>query len=363
MDLVIFGAQAIALGAFEALENLCPKRKVRCFLVSKLDYNLPELRQLPVKELSAFSGEIAPEEKKNMEVLIATPENVQEEIEEELESYGFCQHRRLDSEHWAKLMELYYVRRGRFLPLAALPVGVHEAYVRIFAARSHKDKVLREQCPLPDYYSPIQAGAALCDTCLASLSDDTGGNISAKNGNYSELTVLYWIWKNRLGDMGMAEESRRQYYGLAQYRRSLLLDSDDLFRIVDNEVDVVLPYPMPYEPNMNAHHERYLKETDWAVLLEVLAERYPDYAEGFGEILGQSYMYNYNIILARKRVLREYCEWLFSILEQVERRSTPRGSARSDRYLGYMGEALETLYFFHNRDRLNIVHTGCKFLL
>lgn len=363
MELVIFGAQAIALGTFEALESLCPERKIRCFLVSELDYNPPVLRQLPVKELPVFSGEIGPEEKKNIEVLIATPENVQEEIEEKLENYGFCQHRRLDSERWAKLMELYYVRGGRFRPLAALPVGVREAYVRVFSARSHKDRVLREQCPLPDYYSPIQAGAALCDMCLAALSDDTGENISVKNGNYSELTVLYWIWKNKLGDVGLPEENRNQYYGLAQYRRRLLLEPDDLFRIVDNAVDVVLPYPMPYEPDINAHHERYLKRTDWEVLLEVLREQCPDYADGFGEILKQPYMYNYNIILARKQVLREYCGWLFPILEQVERRSIPQGSERSDRYLGYMGEMLETLYFFHNRDRLNIVHIGCKFLL
>ena len=77
----------------------------------------------------------------------------------------------------------------------------------------------------------------------------------------------------------------------------------------------------------------------------------------------QQYFYNYNIILARKDVLAEYCQWLFPILERVEQLSKPRGWERQDRYIGYMGETLETLYFMTNKDKLNIVHTGCRFLL
>ncbi len=56
------------------------------------------------------------------------------------------------------------------------------------------------------------------------------------------------------------------------------------------------------------------------------------------------------------------CEWLFPILERVEELSVPRGSERADRYIGYMGETLETLYFMANSNKLNIVHTECKLL-
>ena len=68
------------------------------------------------------------------------------------------------------------------------------------------------------------------------------------------------------------------------------------------------------------------------------------------------------MILGKKSVLRDYCEWLFPILERVEERSVPKGSERADRYIGYMGETLETLYFMKNRDCLNIVHTDCRML-
>ena len=56
------------------------------------------------------------------------------------------------------------------------------------------------------------------------------------------------------------------------------------------------------------------------------------------------------------------CEWLFPILERVEELSVPRGSERADRYIGYMGETLETLYFMANSNKLNIVHTEFKLL-
>ena len=66
------------------------------------------------------------------------------------------------------------------------------------------------------------------------------------------------------------------------------------------------------------------------------------------------------MILAKKTILRDYCEWLFPILERTEELSVPKGKDRSDRYIGYMGETLETLYFMKNADKLNIVQTGCK---
>ena len=47
------------------------------------------------------------EEKKDYEVIIGTPENVQPEIEEILESYGFRNHSRMTSERWDELMKMF----------------------------------------------------------------------------------------------------------------------------------------------------------------------------------------------------------------------------------------------------------------
>lgn len=363
MNLAIYGAQGYALGTYEAIRTLYPKREIFCFLVTYMDGNAPNLGGIPVRELAAYAEGMGADEKRDIEILIATPEQAQPDIEEILENYGFRHHRRLTFARWAEMMKLFHARLGKFLPLAALPIGCNMPFVRMYMAKSHVDKPLRDNSHLLDYVFPIQAGAACCDVRVADLVDNTGDHISDRNRNYCELTVLYWIWKNKLNRNGMIEGAAGQYYGLCQYRRMFELNEDDLLRLVDNDVDVVLPYPLPYEPNIHAHHERYLKEADWQVLVEIIGEQQPEYGKALTEILSQRYLYNYNVILAKKHVLREYCEWLFPILMAVEERSTPKGSERCDRYLGYMGETLETLYFMRNAGRLNVVHTECRLMV
>lgn len=187
--------------------------------------------------------------------------------------------------------------------------------------------------------------------------------------HWTDLTIALFLW--------ISSEKQRvseKPFGFGQYRRMLEFSSDDLLRLIDNDVDVVLPYPMPYEPNIHAHHERYIKDSDWKALLQALAELQPEYISVFEEVLSQPYLYNYNVILAKKSVLRDYCSWLLPILMRTEELTD--GAHRSDRYIGYMAETLETLYFMRNSERLreqygeghgqkygkklNVVHTGCR---
>ena len=191
MDLIIFGAQAIALGAYQALKNLYPQREIRCFLVSHLGNNPPVLEGMPVTELSAFARQLSQEEKDQIEILIATPENIMEEIEQALEHQGFSHHARLTSSRWSQLMSYHYLCGKEYLPLSALPVGCRKPVIRMFMAKFHKDKPLTEAYQLPLWITPIQVGAALCGERVAELLDSDGMNISVKNVNYSELTALY----------------------------------------------------------------------------------------------------------------------------------------------------------------------------
>ena len=360
-EIVIYGAQGMALGAYEAVSKLCPDREIPCFLVTSKGNNADLLAGVPVLELAKFVQTLSQEEKDQKEVLIATPENVMPEIENCLQMYGLRHYTRLDSLRWAELMGYYYVREGRFMPLRALPIGTVEAKIRMYMAKFYKDKPLTSSFGMPDWIVPIQVGAALCEERVADLIDCEGEHISYKNVNYSELTALYWLWKNVL--VAQEKQGEEQYFGLCHYRRILDLSEEDCLRLSDNNVDVVLPYPMPYDPDIEEHHKRYLKDVDWQALHTALKELAPEYADIFPNVLKQTYFYNYNIMLARKEVLFDYCEWLFPILERIEELSVPKGKDRSDRYVGYMGETLATLYFMVNCDKFKIVHAGCRFLV
>lgn len=358
--LAIYGAQGIALGAYQAIRELYPARKVECFVVSRRGDNAAHLAGLAVVELSAYAGALSEKEKTQVQLLIATPESVMGEIEKSLDEKGLTCHVRLTWERFAMLQSHYHGRRKKFLPLSALPVGWHRAGLLVFQVRTDKDKTLTEPYEPPRWLLPIQAGAIRRKEQVAELLDCEGEHISEKNGNYCELTALYFIWKNELSGPRAADENA--YVGLCHYRRMLELTEDDILRLADNDVDAVLPFPLPYEPNMGAHHRRYLSEGDWEAMLRALGELQPAYVPALSRIETEPYLYNYNIIVAKKRVLWEYCSWLFPLLARIEELSIPRGSERRDRYIGYLGESLCTLYFMANKERLTIVHAGCRFL-
>lgn len=353
MELVIYGAKSLALGMYCAIHKLYAEYPIRCFLVSSLVGNPELLAGLPVKEIKSFSNEV---NKEDVHVLIGTPEDIHPEIIEQLKKYGFCHYTCMDSRREAILMEKYFSKMGMFCSIHSLPKGGGRADLEIFMAKSCKDRPLSNPFGFRIGVYPLQVGAELTEVRIADFQDNTGENISAKNGNYCELTALYWIWKNRL--TGESINDAGVYYGLFQYRRILDISEDDLQRMKGNNVDAILQFPTLHEPDIREHHARYVRKSDWEAVLQALKELQPGQVEAFRKILEQPYFYNYNLIIAKGDVLEKYCSWLFPILERIEELSTPRGWERCDRYIGYLGESLMTLYFLYHQSDLKIYHTG-----
>ena len=346
--IMIYGAQSIALGAALAVQALYPECRLIGFLVSSLENNPVRLADLPVIELHSLK-------EKDIHVLIATPEDTHAAIIKLLHEHGITSYTCLDWEKEETLMKEYYERKGKF---PAIQCSQKQEYIaEVYMAKFNKDKPLKTDGGIPDWLIPIQVGAALTDQKVADIRDDSGENISKKNRNYCELTALYWIWKNRLNAPDCAA-----YSGVFHYRRFLNLSDRDMEQMKQEGVDVVLPFPTVHGPDISEHHARYIKEMDWEAMRQALYELQPQYAERLQGILKQPYLYNYNIIVAKKEVLKGYCEWLFPILERTEELSNPKGWERADRYIGYLGENLLTLYFLSQKE-LKIRHVGRKMLV
>lgn len=360
MNLVIYGAQGVALGAYNAIKIIWPNLMIDCFLVTKRGNNAYTLGGLQVRELGEYVLCLTDAKKNDTLVLIGTPEENMGAIEGRLDTAGLHNYVRLDSIRWAKLQELAFIKNEVFVPLVAYLPGVKMPNICIFKMVHEKDKQLKLAYKDPKYVEKLQVGAAMSSVTIANLQDNTGDNISELNGDYSELTGLYWLWKNRIKS---SDATHTDYYGLAHYRRFFEFSEDDLSRLEINDIDVVLPYPMPYEPDIEAHHLRYLSDTEWSAVWQALIELRPDYVEGFKKVLKQGYLYNYNVILAKSEVLDAYCSWLFPILFRVEKLANPDGDKSPNRYIGYVGETLETLYFMYNREKLKIAYTGCRVLV
>lgn len=344
--IAIYGAQMVAVSVYYAIKTLYPDCQVIAFVVSERIGNPLAVDGIPVVTLQEFNI-------KDVQFLIATPENAHEDIVNELKKNGIIDYICIDSAKEAALMEKYYTVTEKFLPLHSLIQGNKKAELTVFMSKFYKDQTLKKQYKIPDWVHPIQAGAALTDVRVTSLRDDEGDNISAKNVNYSELSAMYWIGKHADSD----------YLGLFHYRRILDVAEEDLYRIMENDIDVILPYPTIHYPNIYEHHKRYLKEQDWQAMLQALRECEPSYAKKLPAIFEGQYFYNYNMLIAKRKVFKDYCDWLFPILKRVEELSTPKGSERADRYIGYMGENLTTLYFMAHREDLKIAHTGRLMLI
>lgn len=369
--IMIYGARSIALGIQYAIKELFPEKEILGFLVSSAKDNPQYLGGLPVVEICDFSKKYDNESnvrncgKDKITVLIGAPESVHKEIIYTLEKYGFFHYMCIDWKMEEKLMEQYYKSKKRFFSLHDLDcldgkknlIWNKEQFC-IFLVKSHKDVDIQNLYYLQKWMHTLQAGAAGTNLRIAEYKDNTGENISGKNGNYCELTALYWIWKNVL-----STEASDEYYGMFQYRRLLNIDDKDICRIFENEVDVVLPFPTVHEPDIREHYTRYIRENDWHAMLQALKELQPDYEKVFWKLMEQPYLYNYNILIAKKEILKDYCAWLFPILARTEELSSPKGWERNDRYIGYIGENLLTLYFMYHSEQFQIVHTGRKMLI
>lgn len=364
MKVLIFGAKSIALGVCEAVRVLYPETEILGFLVSSLDDNPRALAGLPVYEAGSLAKQLSEADKRGLCVLVAVPEDIHEQIVQILRKHSFVKYKLIHSRREAWLMERYFKMRGQFPSVHELSCAGQLPRISIYAAKFYKDKPLKNPPCFPDYVFPLMLGADLSSGGICGedfqrtakgkelqFFDNSGVNISSKNPNYCEMTGFYWIWKNRLN-------TDDEYVGLYHYRRMLDISEDDLRRIKSNGVDVVLSFPTLHEPDIKEHHGRYIEEKDWQAMLEAFAELYPREMQAYEEIFSGKYFYNYNLVIAKKSVFADYCEWVFPILERTEEVSIPRGWERGDRYTAYMSESLLTFYFLYHWRELKIYHAG-----
>ena len=193
-------------------------------------------------------------------------------------------------------------------------------------------------------YIPLQVGRCTHDD-YGYLGDDTGENISDKNQYYSELTGLYWIWKNYTG---------ADYLGLCHYRRYFLNNNGTLMTETDY-MDILSKYDVIVsESSLGTYDYRtvYSRSHDVRNLDmtgEVIRELYPDYYPIFQEILSDNHCYTGNLFVAPKALFYAYCEWLFSIFSMLEKRiDVSEYDDYHKRVFGFLSEQLLIVWIKYN---------------
>ena len=181
--------------------------------------------------------------------------------------------------------------------------------------------------PSEDIYLPIHVGREGKED-LGYQGDNQGENISLKNSNYCELTGLYCAWKNLQCDVIGLSHYRRYFTDKSKFevaknknnKMDLILNKQDIEKILKN-ADIIVPKKRNYyietiySHYKNAHHIKDLDETR-----NIIEELYPEYLENFDRVMNGKTIHLYNMFVMKKELFDEYCEWLFNILFELEKR-------------------------------------------
>ena len=200
--------------------------------------------------------------------------------------------------------------------------------------------------PGDEMYLPLHVGKEGKEE-IGFQGDETGENISSKNAYFSELTGLYWAWKNLNAD----------YIGLAHYRRhfagqkkmpkteaekfNALLTKKQAEKLLEKH-DIILPGLRKYYiENLYDHykHSLYIETLDTAG--EIIKEKYPAYLPEFENLHRRTSAHMFNMMIMKKEIFDRYCTWLFDILFELEKRIDPaQYSPFHARYPGRVSELL-----------------------
>lgn len=213
-----------------------------------------------------------------------------------------------------------------------------------------------------DNYMPIHVGKAISHTDLNIQGDDMGDNISDKNRNYCELTALYWAWKNLTGIDYIGLCHYRRYFNFApsffQRRDKYVIQLKDLgikqelpdIPALFREYDMLLPKPFLSGRSLRRHYCVFHNSSDYDILRQVISELTPGYMKAFDELMDNTNrLMSYNMFLTTWECFDHYCNWLFKILFEVEKRIEISGETYQARVFGFMSERLLNVYCYHHR--------------
>lgn len=204
----------------------------------------------------------------------------------------------------------------------------------------------------PNYHS-IMLNANQSINLSYEYSDNTGENISDKNLTYVDLTGVYWIWKN---------VNNYVYKGNSHYCRFFTTKDNKImssFEMLDilQEYDAIIATCARLEGRtvyqiFNDFHGH----ENMDICKEVIADICPEYSKDFDYvIINGEYSSLYNMMIAKCEIYNSYCEWLFSVLFELENRLRILGRldfSENDyqrKVFGFIGERLLLVWLEHNK--------------
>lgn len=230
--------------------------------------------------------------------------------------------------------------------------------IKILVCSHKKDYVHQD-----DNYMPIQVGKAISDFDLGFQGDDTGDNISHKNGEFSELTATYWAWKNlkEVDYIGLCHY--RRYFNFhtkgllfseyevvkTNYLKMLNWELPDIENILHN-YDIILPKIKYLSRNLFEDYSYCHNSWEMRQLILIIKEKFPDYYPDLQKAINSNKLIQCNMFIMPWKQFEGYCSWLFSVIEALEEDFKESNYVSlQGRVFGYIAERLMIVYAIHNQ--------------
>ena len=125
---------------------------------------------------------------------------------------------------------------------------------------------------------------------------------------YSELTTMYWVWKNY---------SIKDYVGLCQYRRCFdfmdnIPNMDEIFA----NFDIILPTPYVFNCTVKKQYDIYHNVHDINLMEQIINEFYSEYSNSTSEVLNGNVFYTSNIFIMKKDDFIKCCNFVFGVINK-----------------------------------------------
>jgi len=361
LNYYIFGAHPRGWTLYQYLKTLEPERNILGFFYNNDEKNPEKIESIRVRFLDNKTEDLDI----SAEVFVATRGIFHEKIIEDLKAVGFKKITpvtpSMDIDLRNRYVKDFYEAKGRTFEkideLKVLESKSKEKEVKtcIYIAKTVFDAPFQKPVDINEYEKIIQAGSALSENKLteASFYDDNRENISNKNQQFCELTALYWIWKHSSDDI----------IGFEHWRRRFILPEKWDEIMLNNGIDVILPVPLCVMPSLEDNYKSRHDSKVWEKGMEILKKHHPEDYEVAVRFFKESNLYSpCNMIIAKREVLKEYCDWLFPVLLELNDTIGILDDKYQNRYPGFISERLLNYFFEKNQDRFKIVYADKSFL-
>lgn len=214
--------------------------------------------------------------------------------------------------------------------------------------------------PIDSFYRTLLVGAYKGHK-FSALFDDDGENISKKNTTFCELTGVYWVWKHVKDDV-IGIVHYRRYFSKTINNHSILTEKDITNKL--NNYDVIVPNRVYLPQTLEDQFKNSFTQTELDLIERAIIKNSPEYLTTYSEIMKGHSIFFCNMMISKKKLYDQYCEWLFPILFDIESNVDMTGfNSYQMRLFGFISERLLTVWIAHNHLKtceLGMINTESK---